>query len=198
MAFDFLHSIGLSERSDDELLQRYKDSQNQKWLAQLFGRYITLIYGVCLRYSPDAREAEDWTMEIYQKIVKKAMTHQIKSFKSWLYVVSKNYCLEQIRKQTGRPIEQFDSDFVQLKQSMHLTDDSDEKAAKEEKFVWLEDCLEELTPRQRRSIQLFYYEHKSYADIANIIDGQVSQVRSHLQNGRRKMKQCVERKQRNG
>lgn len=198
MAFGILHSIGLNERSDEELLDRYKATSNQKWISQLFGRYVTLIYGVCLRYTPDAREAEDWTMEIYQKIVDKALTHQIKSFKSWLYVVSKNYCLEQIRKRTGKPIAEFDQDFVQLQQSLHLTDEKAANAAKEQRFVWLEACLDELTNRQKRSIRLFYYENKSYKEIADIIEDQVSQVRSHLQNGRRKMKQCVERKQRNG
>ena len=193
MAFDILHSIGFGEQSDDELLSRYRSTKDQKWITQLFGRYVQLIYGVCLRYTPDVREAEDFTMEIYQKVSDKALTHQIKAFKSWVYVVSKHHCLEQIRKVTGRRIESFDPDFMQLRAELHPMDDMTDKLALEDKYDRMEYCLKQLNELQKKSIDLFYYQNKSYSEIAKIIEDEVSQVRSYLQNGRRNIKKCVER-----
>ncbi len=193
MAFDILNSIGLGESSDDELLERYKQTKNQKWIAQLFGRYVHLIYGVCLRYSPDVREAEDLTMDIYQKVADKALTHNVRQFRSWVYMVSKNHCLEQIRKVTGQRTETFDPAFMQLKEDFHPIDELTENEAKEMQYEVMENCLKQLNHLQRTSIDLFYYKNKTYLEIAGIIEDEVSQVRSYLQNGRRNIKKCVER-----
>lgn len=196
LAFQILHKMGFGDMSDEDLLQRYAKTKDQKWISQLFGRYVQLIYGVCLRYNADVRQAEDYTMEIYEKVVVKAQSHQIKQFKSWVYVLSKNYCLEQIRKMTGRKIESFDPAFMQLRAEYRLTDEDSDRALNEEKYKLIDDCLKQLTDLQKKSIQLFYYQNKTYVEIADIIESEVSQVRSYLQNGRRNMKKCVERKQR--
>ncbi len=191
--------MGLGDRSDEDLLDRYKRTKNQKYIAQLFGRYVQLIYGVCLRYTPDVREAEDYTMDIYQKVVDKALTHQIKRFKPWLYVLSKNHCLGEIRKLTGKRTVSFDQAFVQNRDQMHLIDDDNDKVQeRERRHTMMDDCMEELDDLQRKSVELFYYQNKTYVEIASLIEGEVSQVRSYLQNGRRNLKKCVERKQKNG
>ena len=191
MPFDLLHSIGFTDASDDELLARYKKTGNQKWILKLFARYVHLIYGVCLRYSPDVREAEDMTMDIYAKVVDKAQSHNIKHFKNWLYVLSKNYCLEQIRKMTGRRIETFDPAFMQLRDEIHPIDEMVNLEFKERQFEKLEECLKSLNDLQRTSIRLFYYENKTYAEIAGLIEDEISQVRSYLQNGRRNIRKCM-------
>ena len=191
MPFDLLHSIGFTDASDDELLTRYKKTGNQKWISKLFARYVHLIYGVCLRYSPDVREAEDMTMDIYAKVADKAQSHNIKHFKNWLYVLSKNYCLEQIRKMTGRRIETFDPAFMQLRDEIHPIDEMANLELKERQFEKLEECLKSLNELQRTSIRLFYYENKTYAEIAGLIEDEISQVRSYLQNGRRNIRKCM-------
>ena len=67
------------------------------------------------------------------------------------------------------------------------------KKKRRKKFELLEACLKELNELQRTSIHLFYYQNKTYVEIATIIEDEVSQVRSYLQNGRRNIKKCVER-----
>ncbi len=198
LAFDIIHRMGFGELSDDELLKRYQRTKNQKWISQLFGRYVELIYGVCLRYSPDVREAEDYTMDIYEKVVQKALTHNIKQFKSWIYIVSKNYCLERIRKLTGMRTDTFDPNFMQLQSELHPIDEPADMERKEQHLIWMEDCLKTLNALQKTSIELFYYKNKTYVEIASLIEDEVSQVRSYLQNGRRNMKKCVEAKSKDG
>ena len=194
MAFELLHSIGFTELSDEELLAKYIKTNNQHWISQLFGRYVQLIYGVCLRYTPDVREAEDMTMEIYQKVAQKANKHKIGQFRSWVYVLSKNHCLEQIRKMTGKRTDSFDPAFMQLRTEFHPIDEQIDHQMQESRYLLVEDCLKQLSSLQQTSIRLFYYQNKSYVEIAQQIEDEVSQVRSYLQNGRRNIKKCVERK----
>lgn len=193
MALNFLNRIGFGQATDEELLKRYRRTKDQQYLAQLFGRYVHMIYGLCLRYSPDVREAEDLTMEIYEKLCDKALGHKIRNFKSWLYIVGKNHCLEQIRKLTGRKIVEFDPEFVQFAAEVHHDTEVDDKVEEELRYELLEKCLQRLNDSQRISLELFYLKNKSYAEIASIMENEVSHVRSFLQNGRRNMKRCVEK-----
>ena len=57
----------------------------------------------------------------------------------------------------------------------------------------LEKCLGELPDAQRVSVHMFYYEDKSYKEIADTINEELGKVRSFIQNGRRNLKLCLER-----
>ena len=56
------------------------------WLYQRFQRQLQ-----------QQQSAEDAVMEIYEELTDKCLKHEIDNFKSWLYSVSKNYCLQRIR-----------------------------------------------------------------------------------------------------
>lgn len=184
---------GPSSKSDDYLLNQYRTSKDQKWIAALFMRYVDMVYGVCLRYTPDAREAEDMTMEIYEKLSEKALKHQVNHARSWLYVLSKHHCLEQIRRLSGIRFQEFDPEFMQFAHSFHPEEDMESLQEQTSQMDRLDLCIQSLTPAQRRCIQLFYFENQSYAQIAESTEDKLGQVRSHIQNGRRMLKQCMER-----
>jgi RNA polymerase sigma-70 factor (ECF subfamily) len=57
----------------------------------------------------------------------------------------------------------------------------------------LERCLAELTDQQRTCVQWFYYEDKSYKEIAEILAEDLGKVRSYIQNGKRNLRICMER-----
>ena len=73
--------------SDDALLQHYKEKGDMVYLGQLFERYSSLVYGVCLKYLKKEVEAEDACMQIFEKLTKKIPQQKIQNFKSWLYIV---------------------------------------------------------------------------------------------------------------
>ena len=59
---------------------------------------------------------------------------------------------------------------------------------KEELLVTLEDALKDLNEEQRKCVHLFYLQKKTYAEVAEITGYTMLQVKSHLQNGKRKLK----------
>src|ERR1700742_5242678 len=87
----------LPEADDDELLNNYRQTGDIAVLGKLFERRTHLVYGVCLKYLQDEEQAKDAVMGIFEELVTKARQHDIKQFNSWLYVVSRNYCLMQLR-----------------------------------------------------------------------------------------------------
>ena len=68
----------------------------------------------------------------------------------------------------------------------------DEEKSNEEKSA-LEFCMTELGVEQRTSIEYFYYENRSYADIVALTGYPLKKVKSYIQNGKRNLKNCITR-----
>ena len=61
---------------------------------------------------------------------------------------------------------------------------------------YLKDCMETLPDKQKNCIDLFYLQGKSYKEIAELRNEQIGKIRSFIQNGRRNLKNCIEKKTR--
>jgi len=83
---------------DSEIIKLYKKTGNPEWVGVLFERYTHLVFGICLKYLKDEEDSKDAVMEIFESLFKDLLIHDVKNFKSWLYSVSKNFCLMQLRK----------------------------------------------------------------------------------------------------
>jgi RNA polymerase sigma factor (sigma-70 family) len=183
------HIKSATALTDEELLNEFKKNFNQAILAQLYLRYTDLVYGVCMKYLKDAEAAKDAVMNIYQELLLKLQTHEVENFKSWLYVVAKNHCLMQLRKEKKMVTVEFTSTVMQSEDFTHL----DSVLEKEQELKKLEYCIEHLPSEQKQSIQLFYLENKCYNEIAEETGYEWNKVRSLIQNGRRNLKNCMEK-----
>lgn len=152
-------------------------------------RYTDLVYGVCLKYLKDGETAKDAVMNIYQELLVKLRANEPDNFKSWLYVVAKNHCLMQLRKDKKMITVEFQSSLMQSEDFSHLED----VLQKENDFKRLEDCIERLTAEQKQSIEMFYLQNKCYNEIVEITGMEWSKIRSLIQNGRRNLKNCMEK-----
>lgn len=183
----FLRPSTPEHYTDEQLLAEYVRNGSSRHLGQLYERYMPMVYGVCLKILKDPGKAEDAVMNIYEELTRKAKEHEIESFRGWLYVLARNHCLMEWRKHQRRPTD--------------LHDDMSRHDAVEQAFTYelpkngtpLEKCLDELPAHQRKSVEWFYFEEKSYKEIANIIAEDVGKVRSYIQNGRRNLKICLEK-----
>ena len=158
-------------------------------LAKLYLRYTDLVYGTCLKYLKNAETAKDAVMNIYEELHQKLLQHEVENFKSWLYVVTKNHCLMQLRKEKKMITLEFQPAIMQSEDFSHL----DSVLAKEQEFKKLEQCLERLPAEQKQAIRLFYIENKCYNEIAEQTAMDWNKVRSVIQNGRRNLKICMEK-----
>ena len=180
----------LSQLSDEELVKRYRASDDMDALAYLFDKYLDLIFGVCLKYFKQPQDSEDGTMAVFEVLVIKLKTHDVRNFKSWLYVLTKHYCLQKLRQQ-GKTLTKDPGDILmQLADEVH-PDDVDLIESRE---VGLRECIQLLPADQKRSVELFYFESKSYVEIAETMSVDKERVRSFIQNGRRNLKVCMNKK----
>jgi RNA polymerase sigma-70 factor (ECF subfamily) len=184
-----IHMNDTGPLSDAALLQQFRTTGSQEVLAALYLRYTDLVYGTAMKYLKDAEAAKDAVMNIYQELVYKLPSQEIDTFKSWLYVVVKNHCLMQLRRQKKQVTVEFQPSFVQSEDFNHL----DNVLDKEKELEKLEKCMEGLPDEQEKAIRLFYLEGKCYHEIKEITALDWNKVRSLIQNGRRNLKNCMDK-----
>ncbi len=181
-------------RSDELLLKEFTSTGDLEVLGELYSGYMPLVYGVCLKYLKDRDESQDAVMQIFEKLISEIPRHSIGNFRSWLHVVTKNFCLMQIRSEKSREDSKREwinnsTVFMENTIPMHPLDEEgvDMEAA-------LEACIERLKEEQRQCIRLFYYGNRCYGEIAAHMGLDEKKVKSHLQNAKRNLKICLEEK----
>jgi RNA polymerase sigma factor (sigma-70 family) len=173
--------------SDAELLAQYKADDDLQWMGALFGRYMHLCYGVGLKYFADKDKAKDAMMDVFEVVIEKCKSHEVQNFKSWLYVLVKNFCLMQLRKEKGIDAKS-QSYFMDFKVEAHLNDNED----KESTYDQLQKCMEGLNTEQKRSVELFYFKKMHYKSISEQTGYDLLKVKSYIQNAKRNLKICIE------
>lgn len=185
----FLKNIQGNELPDIDLVTLFKASGDMEVLAALFQRYMELVYGVCFKYLKNQEGAKDAVMQIFEELVEKLKKHEVDNFKSWLYTLSRNYCLMQLRTPKNLKTIEFKTDIMQSEEEAHLNG----VMLKEENLQKLERCLQTLPAEQKVSVELFYLQNKCYKEIAEQTGLDWNKVRSYIQNGRRNLKICMEK-----
>ncbi len=139
-------------------------------------------------------------MDIYEQLQTKLRVHEVEHFRPWLYRLSRNHCLMLLRKTASNltlgsssiaTTTALEVGGMQLADISHPGDETDQR---ESLLTALESCQDELPQGQAMCIRRFYLEGKSYAELAASLKWSLNKVRSAIQNGRRNLKICVERK----
>jgi len=183
-------------KTDEELLIEFRSGGDLEVLGELYSRYMHLVYGVCLKYLKVREESQDAVMQIFEKLIIEIPKHNIENFRSWLHVVTKNYCLMQLRsdKSQSERINEWINEhdvFMETVTDLHpLDEDNDSKVMDRA----LEDCIEKLKEEQKKCIRQFYFDNRCYNEISADLKMDVKKVKSYLQNGKRNLKLCLEEK----
>ena len=177
------------ESTDEALWHQFVSERDREVLAVLFDRYLALVYGVCLKYLKEREEAKDAAMEVFEKLVHHTSEKKIENFRTWLYVVTKNHCLMKLRSKKSF-LEKTTEVFMEYLEYVHPLDEQPADPGPK-----IHNCMKKLKFEQKSCIQLFYFERKSYLEIATEKKIDVKVVKSHIQNGKRNLKICLEEKE---
>lgn len=172
--------------TDDELINTFLESGDNRFLGILYQRYGHLVLGLCIKYLKNKDEAQDAVIQIFSNLMKDLQRFKIEYFKSWLYVYSKNFCLMELRKRQSMLKKE-----LELIENTHLfmdMPDPEHLKERERQIVLMEKAIELLNKDQKTCIDLFYLKNKSYIEITELTGYSANDVKSHIQNGKRNLK----------
>lgn len=187
----FLRSKKNRAGTDSELLEEYRRSPDGQIIEILFERYCHLAFAVCMKYLRNEEDSKDAVMHLFARMHDDLVKYRIDHFSHWLYVITKNYCLKELKSRKN---------FSTLEEA-GLADTGGESNDGEEDFdltpqhlQQLDNALAALSEEQMQCVRLFYLDEKTYKEIADQTGFTLKQVKSFIQNGKRNLRNYLERK----
>jgi len=177
---------------DAALVLHYKQSRQSIYYEELFKRHVRFVIAVCMKYMNSIDQAEDISMEVMEKAITDLERFDILNFKSWIYTAARNACLMKLRSDkkmkeysidTGKNLLQ----IVEKQNFMH----PDNSNSIEQETGYLSQAIEQLDEGQKKCIELFYLQEKSYKEIADETGLTMNEVKSFIQNGKRNLKNLL-------
>jgi len=149
----------------DELIIQCK-KQDAKAQGELYKQYSTVLFSICLRYSPNYVEAEDNLQDAFITIFKKIGQYKGKgSFEGWIKRVTVNTVLQKYRKKR----------VFDIRDEGQLEDEVEEEVEDNDvPLDFLLKIIQELPDRYRLVFSMYVmdgYSHKEVADMLGISDG---------------------------
>lgn len=165
----------------------YLHTQRSDYFGTLYDRYVNKVYRRCLSLTNDTTQAEDFTHDIFLRVYGSLPNFKERStFSTWLYAISYNYCMDQIRaanRLTTVPLEpNRDYDWA----------DSGEESSKEEQLLQLAGILKTIPPDEVRMLRLKYQEGRDIREIARQFDLKESAAKMRLKRIRDKIRRLYE------
>ncbi len=176
-----------SKKTDEELLKLYKNAQDDLVIELLFERYSHLLLGLSLNYINEIENCQDIVMEVFEKLGSKILQFEIKNFKQWITTVVRNECLMFLRKEKRHEHTSIDNEKFNIERNVELSisehhSDEDINPDKINGFI------KQLKPEHQVCITKFYFDNKSYKEITEETGYTLKEVKSYLQNAKRKLK----------
>lgn len=178
--------------SDEDLLRMFKETGDKEAFADLFKKHVTVVYGTCLFYVEDKAEAQDATMQLFEKLQLDIRNRDITNFKAWLSFVVRNHCISIIRKKKTYNKNLKSYHEFEFEETTYEAEEKIQSVADDKMIEQLHNCLPKLKEKQRICIELFYLKNKSYVEIAEETKYTINEVKSYIQNGKRNLKLLIE------
>ncbi|RIV25374.1 sigma-70 family RNA polymerase sigma factor [Fibrisoma montanum] len=168
---------------DEEVIETYYPSDPNVCFETLYTRYVNKVYRRCLSLTQDSAKAEDFTHDIFLKVFAKLDRFQQRSsFSTWLYSVSHNYCMDQIRLSKRLDTVAMESG---QNEEYDLTD-TEEAQEFDDRHQQLKRVMDVMAPEEKTMLQLKYEEGLSIDAIAERYQATPSAVKMRLKRSRDK------------
>lgn len=175
--------------SDIEIIRVYRDTNDTSFLGELYKRYTKMMLVMCYKYLKSKEVAKEAVAQVFEVLIEALKKYDIDNFKSWLMTVCRNHCFLMLKNNKGIVeycdfFEKNAPDVVEFEDIFTQYDKED----REKVFDKLYDGIADLPEEQKRCIELFYLQGKSYGEIIEVTGYSFKQIKSYLQNGRRNLR----------
>jgi RNA polymerase sigma-70 factor, ECF subfamily len=179
-----------SRQTDEELLLRYRVTQDRGIFTELVERYERELYSYLRRYLGNAELAEDAFQSAFLQVhLKCDQFEEGRRFKPWLYAIATNQAIDVQRKDRRHRAVSLDGlasqnqvererplvDFMVCQQAAPNT-----RADEDERNQALKGAIDQLSEQMRTVVHLVYYQGLKYREAAEVMRIPVGTVKSRL------------------
>ena len=165
--------------------------------SEIIEKYEKMVYNLSYRIFNNTSDAEDMTQEAFMKIYKNLNKCQGKqSIKTWVYTITYNTCIDEVRKKKGKNNISLDMDIEGEENSFSLNMPSDEPTPEsalieKEGLLEIEQAINSLNEVNKSLIFLRDIKGFSYNEISEIMGLNIGTVKSRLNRARNMLKNMI-------
>ena len=164
---------------------------------ELFVEYQPVVYGIGLKFTGNPEDAEDITQEVFTKVWKNLASFNFNSsFKTWIYRIALNACIDFSRKPWKRHAKQTPGLNESIEQGgrIHLPSDeenAERKLISREKIAQVRAAISKLKPHLKSVIVLKDLEEMSYEEISSVLGLSMGTISSRLNRARKALQTAL-------
>jgi RNA polymerase sigma-70 factor (ECF subfamily) len=183
---------------NERLLLKEAKKGDIKAFEKLSGQYYKKIYNIALRMTGNREDASDLAQEVLIKVYKSLKSfREESSFSTWLYRITKNLCIDELKKQNRKKAISLDEDIELKENSVKRQVESDEPGPyeqyeKSEIRRIMTDAIGKLTEEHRMVIILRDIQGFSYNEISKIVKCPEGTVKSRINRARQALRELLE------
>lgn len=165
--------------TDEDLMLKYQGGGYEAF-QEIYSRYSGMIYGYIKKRVKNDAIASDIFQEVFMKLHKsKNLYKKEHPFKPWLFTITQNALIDEIRKNKNKNFAELDLDSITATEvSSHNLKD-------------LGPLLTHLPPSQKIAVEMRYMEEKTFQDIALALNTSEANVRQIVSRAIRNLKELI-------
>jgi RNA polymerase sigma-70 factor, ECF subfamily len=170
---------------DDVALIRAIAAGDRSGLATLYDRYAPILLGLAMRILRDRRESEDLLHDVFLEVWRSARDYDRSRGKvrTWLVVRLRSRALDVLKSARVSRRSGDDSVIERVVAEVEPGESPDRQRVRA--------VLAELSPDQRRVLELAYFEGQSCSEIATALGVPIGTVKSRLAAGLNRLRQLL-------
>lgn len=183
----------MTDLQERDLIRKAKQGDMLAF-EELILKHEKIVYNLALRMMNHSEDAMDISQEVFLKAYRSLANFDERSaFSTWLYRITHNTCIDEIRKRKGKQTYSLEEDLESEDGSMQrqVADDGDtpeESLMRKEQKSEILRALDTLSEEHKAAIILRDVKGLSYEEIAEILELSLGTVKSRINRARNQLK----------
>lgn len=163
---------------------------------ELFRKFSGLLYSTIQRVLNDHQDTEDIMQEVLVQIWQKAHLYEEAKGKplTWILTMARNRAIDRIRSKQRRSRLNHDFEHETRPLQPEFDEDTSDVVISGERDRTLQNAVMELSPEQRKAIQLAYFNGLTQSEIAERLHEPLGTVKARIRRGVQRLEQTLRRK----
>jgi RNA polymerase sigma-70 factor (ECF subfamily) len=162
-------------------------------LHELYRRYSRVLFATAFRVLNNASDAEDVLQEVFVQIWQKAGFYDAARGKplTWAMTLTRNRAIDRLRRVQRRNRLHDDVEREATVWERTVASDSSHAAATRDVQTVVRTAVMQLSPEQRRAIELAFFGGLTQSEVAERLDEPLGTVKARIRRGMLKLRQIV-------
>lgn len=176
------------ERSDETLVKQAINGKKSAWVT-LVKRHEKHLYNYALRMVSNRDDALDLMQDVFMAIFRNLSSFRGDSpFKGWMFKIAHYRCIEFYRRK--KPMQSLDDTPEQEEEDQHACPEMHLSQGRQN--VEIQKALQYLPVNQKLVVELKFFQHATFDDIAHQLGISVNTAKSRLYSALDKLKNHLE------